>query len=69
MSVVKRLQEATSKTGLLDILKKAGLSIVLDGNWGETAMQLSGAALSSLARRALAAGEIKDALRANVTPQ
>jgi hypothetical protein len=48
MSVVKRLQEATSKTGLLDILKKAGLSIVLDGNWGETAMQLSGAALSSL---------------------
>jgi hypothetical protein len=49
MSVVKRLQEATGKTGLFDILAKAGLSIVLDGNWCESAMQLSGAAFSSLA--------------------
>jgi hypothetical protein len=43
MSLVKSLQEATGKTSLLDIVKRAGLSIALDGNWGESAMQLSGA--------------------------
>lgn len=42
MSVVKNLQEATGKTGLWDVVKRAGLSIALDGNWGETALQLSG---------------------------
>jgi hypothetical protein len=43
MSLLKSLQEATGKKSLWDIIKTGGLSIVLDGNWGHSAMQLSGA--------------------------
>eukprot|EP01025_Chloroclados_australasicus_P042269 TRINITY_DN4498_c0_g1_i1.p1 TRINITY_DN4498_c0_g1~~TRINITY_DN4498_c0_g1_i1.p1 ORF type:complete len:197 (-),score=15.07 TRINITY_DN4498_c0_g1_i1:208-798(-) len=43
-----RLQEATGKTGLLGIVKQAGLSIVLDGNWLETATMLSGGTSTKL---------------------
>jgi hypothetical protein len=42
MSLVQKLQAATGKKSLLDILKCAGISIALDGNWCETVMQLSG---------------------------
>jgi hypothetical protein len=44
MSLVKTLQEATSKTSLKDIVRQAGLSIILDGNWGHSALKLSGEA-------------------------
>jgi hypothetical protein len=42
MSLVQKLQAATGKKSLMDILKCAGISIALDGNWCETVMQLSG---------------------------
>ena len=42
MSLVSKLQAATGKKSFFDIFKKAGVSIVLDGNWGEAALQLSG---------------------------
>lgn len=61
MSLVKRLQEATGKTSLWEILKKAGLSVALDGNWGHSALNLTGAASATpvpmcAARQRLAGG-------------
>lgn len=47
-SVVKSLQEATGKQGIFDIIKKAGVNIILDGNWMETSAQLSGGAQTKL---------------------
>lgn len=42
MSIIKRLQEATGKTSLSEIVRKAGLSIAFDGNWGESAIWSAG---------------------------
>jgi hypothetical protein len=42
MSLVRHLQEATGKASIFSIIKTAGLSLILDGNWTETAAKLSG---------------------------
>ena len=47
-SLVKSLQEATGKQSLFEIVKKAGVNIILDGNWMETSAQLSGGAQTKL---------------------
>jgi len=47
-SLVKSLQEATGKQSIFEIIKAAGLNIILDGKWMETSAQLSGGAQTKL---------------------